>query len=347
MSSLCTSALSSLEQSLGVLRESWEQLRAAKSVDIAEVIEQLTRAAETARIVRESVRSELPDASWQNREELDALFAEIQKTIDARALEQLRVRLLALAAELERGHIVHRRAHRVEELNQLRNQAITELRSQVALDGAPPTLPGPQADQWLGWACGLQESDDAETLQALRNGFPHLDDFVANLEPNLWVATGAPVSEVPPKPETPADKAPPEQSRLEKKGAEEPVPPGPAPIKSEEVKSLGGRDKLRAPDPRNELPSRGLESNTLTPHDVTPPRTQEDYLRIQAQERALLAGMMDLVSDPVGHFDPTVERSLSATVFRETGPASTRPGVAPTTPSSVSAKQSPPEGPRQ
>jgi len=345
MSSLCTSALSSLEQSLGVLRESWEQLRAAKSVDIAEVIEQLTRAAETARIVRESVRSELPDASWQNREELDALFAEIQKTIDARALEQLRVRLLALAAELERGHIVHRRAHRVEELNQLRNQAITELRSQVALDGAPPTLPGPQADQWLGWACGLQESDDAETLQALRNGFPHLDDFVANLEPNLWVATGAPVLEVLPKPEMSADKAPPEQSRLEKKGVEEPVSPGT--IELEEAESSAGRGELRVPDPRDVLPSRGLESNTLTPHDVTPPRTQEDNLRIQAQERALLAGMMDLVSDPVGHFDPTVERSLSATVFRETGPASTRPGVAPTTPSSVSAKQSPPEGPRQ
>jgi hypothetical protein len=344
MSSLCTSALSSLDQSLDVLRESWEQLRAAKSVDLGEVIEQITRAGETARIVRESVRSELPDASWRNREELDALFAEIQKTIDARALEQLRSRLLALATELERGRIVHRRAHRVDELNQLRSQAINELRSQVALDGAPPTLSGPQADQWLGWACGLQESDDAETLQALRNGIPHLDDFVANLEPNLWVATSAPVFEVRPKPEIPADKAPPEQSRLEKKGAEEPVSSGPVPVKSAEVEPLAGRGKLRASDPRDELPSRGLESNTLTPHDVTPPRTQEDYLRIMAQESALLAGMMDLVSDPIGHFDPTVERSFTTTVFRETGPTPVRPGVAPTTPSSVSAKQSPQEG---
>ena len=163
-------------------------------------------------MIRESVWSKLPEASWENRKELDALVA-VQKIFDARTLEQLRSRLLALATELERGNVVHRRAHRVTQLNQLRDQAINELRSQAGLEEAPQTLPGPQADQWIKWACSLQEPQDAEALQALRNGFPHLDDFVANLEPNLWVDARPRALEIPPEPETPADKTPPEQSQ--------------------------------------------------------------------------------------------------------------------------------------
>ncbi len=191
MSSLCASALASLDDSLALLSDSLEELRAAKSVDIAEVIEQLKRTAESARVVRELVWSELPEASWQSRQELDALIEEIQRILDARTLEQLRSRLLALASELERGSIVHRRAHRVSELNQLRDRAIKELRSHAGLEGAPQALPGPEACQWIEWACGLQEPQDAESLQTLRKGFVHLDDFVANLEPNMWIARTA------------------------------------------------------------------------------------------------------------------------------------------------------------
>jgi hypothetical protein len=343
MSSLCTSALSSLDLSLGVLRESWEQLRAAKSVDIAQVIGQLTRATEYARVVRESVWSELPVASWQDREQLDIHIAEIQKLLDARALEQLRFRLLA------QGTIAHRRAHRLNELNQLREQAINELRSQVALDGAPPALPGPQADQWIAWACGLQEADDAEPLQALRNGFPHLDEFVANLEPHLWIAKGPAALDVLPKPERAAEDVQPERPLLEAKSDNESVVrSGAMPIGLEDAGFSGGRDELRVPVPRDELRSQGLESNTLTPHDVTPPRTDEDNLRILEQERALLAGMMGLVSDPVNHFDPAVDRFFNAAFLRE-GDS----GVAPTTPSSSPsrrgspAERSPQEGPSQ
>jgi hypothetical protein len=49
-------------------------------------------------------------------------------------------------------------------------------------------LPGPEADEWIEWACRLQEPEDSEHLQALRTRFAHLDDFVANLEPNMWTA---------------------------------------------------------------------------------------------------------------------------------------------------------------
>jgi len=250
MSSLCPAALQSLDDSLALLCESVEKLKAAKSVDIAEVIEQLKIAAESARIVRESVSSELPEASWQNGEELDALIEKIQKSLHARALEQLRSRLLTLATELESGSIVHRRAHRLNELNQLRDQAINELRFQAGLEREPQTLPGPQANQWIEWACGLKEPHDAESLQILRNGFPHLDDFVANLEPNMWIA-GSLTMEALPEPEKSADKTQQEAFAIP---LAEPFPPVEAPhfpqmhdvleqiSELEAAKYSGGRD---------------------------------------------------------------------------------------------------------
>ena len=186
MISLWPSTISSLNDSLALLCESVEKLKAAKSVDIAEVTEQLRMAAESARNLRALVLSELPEAAWQSRHELDTLLEKIEKRVEARQLEQLRTRLLGLAAELERGGIVHRRAVRVSQLTHLRDQAIIELRSQAG-KGVPQPLPGPEADEWLDWACGLKEPDDAESLQTIRNGFAHLDEFVANLEPDMWV----------------------------------------------------------------------------------------------------------------------------------------------------------------
>ncbi len=186
MNSFWPPALASLDDSLTLPCESLGKLNAGLAIDIAEVIEQLNLAAESARTVRELVLSELPEASWQNREELDALVEEIRKTIEVRNLEQRRSRLLALATELQRGSIAHRRALRVNELNQLRDQAINELRSQAGLGGAAQPLPGPEADQWVAWACGLKEPEDSESLQTLRNGFAQLDDFIANLEPDMW-----------------------------------------------------------------------------------------------------------------------------------------------------------------
>ena len=181
-------SIASLNDSLTVLEGSVEELKAAQSVNIAEVIEQLKMAAEASRNLHDLVLAEMPEASWQNREELDALLEEIQKNIEARALEQLRSRLSALATELERGSIVHRRAARVNQLNQLRDQAIEELQSRTGAGGAPQTLPGPEADEWIEWACALKEPEDTEFLQTLRNGFAHLDEFIANLEPGMWTS---------------------------------------------------------------------------------------------------------------------------------------------------------------
>ncbi len=187
MISLWPSTISSLNDNLSLLSESVDKLRAAKSVDLADVIEELKMAAESSRNLRALILAELPDASWQSKQELDALLEKIERRVEARNIEQLRNRLLGLATELERGSIVHRRAVRVNQLNQLRDQAIVELKAQAGVKGAPTTLPGPEADEWLEWACCLKEPEDAQSLQTLRDGFAHLDEFVANLEPDMWV----------------------------------------------------------------------------------------------------------------------------------------------------------------
>jgi protein TonB len=158
-------------------------------VDVTRIIEHLKTASESARIVREAVLSELPDASWQNREELDALVERILIISEQRAaVQRRRSCLLALAKVLESGGIVHRREQRLAELQQLRDHAIDELRSQAALQSTSPALLGPKADRWIEWACGLKEPEDAESLQSIRAGFPRLDDFIANLELSMWIA---------------------------------------------------------------------------------------------------------------------------------------------------------------
>jgi len=79
MSSLPPSALASLDDSLALPFASVDELRAAKSIDVPEIIEQLETAAESAQALRVLVSAELPEASWQNREELEALLEEIRK----------------------------------------------------------------------------------------------------------------------------------------------------------------------------------------------------------------------------------------------------------------------------
>lgn len=289
-------ALASLDDSLAGMRESLSLLGAANPVELAEVTGYLKRAAEYARVVRESVWSELPEASWQTRKELDALVAQVQEVVEARALEQLCTRLLALATELEQGAIVHRRAHRLNELNQLRERAINELRSQAGLHVAPQTLPGPEAEQWVAWAEALQEPEDVEALQALRDGFPHLDDFIANLEPNLWVAAKPPAVEVPPEPEKPAEKIPP--SRMAKTRVDEPAALA-EPLPTETEASSETRqeeagftellDKLRRKRPRTASPA----------DEETEPITKEEH--------ALPAAVVEPVSEPVELPTPPVE----------------------------------------
>src|ERR1035437_5764978 len=270
----------------------------------------------------------VPDASIQQQAELEALIKEETQ-------KNLRSRLLALATELERGSIVHHRAFRVTQLNQLREEAINELRSQAEAAGAPQTLPGPEAAQWVGWACGLKEPEDAESLQTLRDGFAHLDDFVANLEPDMWIAAGSPIPETPSEAERSADnthqepsppETHPEPSRVETNGFEETmVASGPIPIKLKARKSSKWRRVPQVSHSLDEPSHSAIESDTLTPDYVTPAPTEEEVQGTPAQKGALLNSIKGLVTDPVRRLKHAVEPPLTAEVFRE---ASAAPAIA-------------------
>src|SRR5215472_785538 len=181
MSTSWQSACVSLDDSLNQIRESLEKLRVAREVNLDNLMEQLAVAMDAAHSLRSVVSSSKPEATWQTRAELDALLMQIEKISNARN------RLLALATELERGSIVHRRAVRANLLNQLRDAAINDLRLQADAKDEPLVLPGPEASRWIEWACALKEPEDNEVLQNLRRGFASLDNFIANLEPGMWV----------------------------------------------------------------------------------------------------------------------------------------------------------------
>ena len=104
------SALSSLDDSLAQYCGSLGEISAAHSVDVAVVLGQLKAAAESAEALRSFIFSELPEASWESRVQLNAVLEQIQKNIETRRLEALRSRLLDLATELERGSVVHQSA---------------------------------------------------------------------------------------------------------------------------------------------------------------------------------------------------------------------------------------------
>jgi len=185
MSSMWATALASLDDSLAALDATMQQFEAATPVDLVQAGDRLNAAAESARKIRTFVLSQVPEADWQDRDELRAL-------LDAIDVQRRRSQLLALAAELERGNITHRRAARVAQLTELRSEAVEELRSLAAAEKAPPSLLGPEADHWVQWACALKEPDDTASLRTLRAGFPRLDEFVAALEPGMWVLASAP-----------------------------------------------------------------------------------------------------------------------------------------------------------
>jgi TonB family protein len=303
-SSLWPSALSSLDDSLGLYRDSLGKLKAATAVDIDEVIEHLELAVEFAADLRALISSELPGATWETREELDALIEEeIESSQKAKDLEERRLRLLSLATELERGSIVHRRAIRVEELNQFRGQAVSELRSQADMEEAAPVLPGPDAREWVSWACALQEPEDTESIKTLRERFTQVDNFIANLEPNMWVPAKGPIPEIslPPAPaKKPATvkKQPQQQQKqvqqpqVEPNGFDESVvsSSGPLLIKLRAPKFSRGRNRPPVRPSADELPS-ALKVDTAA---QSSPSSQTE-----AQERPPQTSMTSVIADPM------------------------------------------------
>ena len=102
--------------------------------------------------------------------------------------QQPRTKLMMLANELDAGTIKHRYQVHTLTLDRLRAEAVLELKNEAVQPGPVKNLPGPNADDWFHWACGLQDGQDSATLVELRADFPALGCFISSMEENYWIA---------------------------------------------------------------------------------------------------------------------------------------------------------------
>lgn len=187
MPSRVWSALGQLDSNLQVVQLEVERLRAALEVsDDQSLRASLMDACAHAALVRDLVRTERPDADWSDRESLELLVIEQEQAARECLSQQRRARLLALAEELESGNVRHRFEGRTESLNALRRAAVDQLRALAAEPEQEKDLPGPNASQWLHWACNLDERHDVSVLQQLRSDFDALDRFATEIEETYW-----------------------------------------------------------------------------------------------------------------------------------------------------------------
>ena len=78
---------------------------------------------------------------------------------------------------MDAGSLKHRFESRAAALNSLRLQAVRELRIAGTLYEQEKELPGPNASEWVHWACNLREENDASIFADLRRDFPALERF--------------------------------------------------------------------------------------------------------------------------------------------------------------------------
>jgi hypothetical protein len=177
--SVVAETLKSLSEQAKLCHEKIDQIEAAQSLNRGEVLGEVGKLLDACQHLRDAILSEDNTASWKTKSELSALVSRLD---DAAAKRRS---YLELAQFLATGTISHRRERTRQERLALRDAAVNEL-MEISERQTPPELPGPEAENWLEWACSLEdETNDAE-LQQLKNGFPRLDDFVRQLEIDWW-----------------------------------------------------------------------------------------------------------------------------------------------------------------
>ena len=187
MGSPFRSALAKLDDSVQNLEHQLGCLRGGLDVGDDQLWQALNDSHQSAAALREMVRAERPDADWSDRATLEILIQHLECEAQAKRDEQRRARLFELANELDAGAVKHRFESRVSALNSLRLQAIRELRIAATLFEQEKELPGPQASEWLSWACNLREESDGPIFTDLRRDFPALERFTSEMEENYWV----------------------------------------------------------------------------------------------------------------------------------------------------------------
>lgn len=186
--SVVAETLRSLSEQARVCHEKIDLIEAAQSVNRGEILAEVGKLLDACQNLRDAILSEDSTASWKSKSELNTLIERLQDAAVRRRT------YLELAQVLANGTISHRRERTRQERLALRDAAVAEL-MEISERPAPPELPGPEAENWLEWACSLEDDANEPELQQLKNGFPRLDDFVRQLEIDWWCNGSEPASE--------------------------------------------------------------------------------------------------------------------------------------------------------
>jgi len=187
MSSAYWSELAKLDDNLLSIQPQLNGMHAGLEFDENHLKENLTEARGHGAAIRDLIRAERSDAGWEDRPALERLIHELEIAAQERRNQLRRARLLELAGELDAGTVRHRLEARTATLTKQRQEAVKLLRTEAALADQVKELPGPRANQWVAWACGLQEEKDGFALSRLRKDFAALDRFIAGMEASYWV----------------------------------------------------------------------------------------------------------------------------------------------------------------
>lgn len=177
--SVVAGTLKSLVVQAKLCHEKIDLLEAAQNLNRGEINAEVGKLLDLCQNLRDAILSEDNTASWKSKSELTELVSRLD---DAAAKRRS---YLELAQFLATGTISHRRERTRQERLALRDAAVAEL-MEISERPAPPELPGPEAENWLGWACSLEDETNDSELQQLKSGFPRLDDFVRQLEIDWW-----------------------------------------------------------------------------------------------------------------------------------------------------------------
>ncbi len=177
--SVVTDTLQNLVNQAKLCRERIDQLEAGQKLNRGEVVADLGKLLDACQDLRDAILSEDRGATWSTKQELHAL---VNRLDDAAAKRR---QYLDLAQFLANGTVSHRRERTRQERLALRDAAVAEL-MEISERSAPPALPGPAVEEWLDWACGLEDGTDDADLLNLKSNFPRLDDFVRQLEIEWW-----------------------------------------------------------------------------------------------------------------------------------------------------------------
>ncbi len=177
--SIVSDTFESLAEQARRWREKIDRIEAGQRVDRDEANADLGQLLDACQNLRDAILSEDNGASWNSTAELRSLVDRLNN------VAAKRTRYLDLAQLLVAGTVSHRRERTRQERLRQRDAAVAELMEMSAMPGLEE-LPGPAVEEWLNWACSLDDSTNDPALAKLKNNLPRVDEFVSQLEIEMW-----------------------------------------------------------------------------------------------------------------------------------------------------------------